>query len=262
MKSITYFLFAGIMCSGFHFSSSAQTTGNPAPLGTFIDKNGRPTPFPESRTGPSYLDHNKLLQQENNAGVYKQIGVFKVLGSSFLIGQHLKADMFAPEAKAYNVFVNYNTYNQEVEFYSTGNPDKPLIREPGTLDSFIIHKNIEIGITDSLKFIYGSLLGTKDKYYFHEICTGQRFNLYKRYKSQLGYVSTNYVQSELRQFDLEIEYYYTDTKRKGLKKIKSNAAIVINEFKEVKDITSVANVDAFNTNPDDAFKKVFEYLNH
>jgi hypothetical protein len=148
-----------------------------------------------------------------------------------------------------------------VEFYSKGNPDKPLVRDPGTLDSFIIHQDIELGITSPLKFVYGSLLGVKDKYYFEEICIGKRFSLYKRYKSELGYVSSNYVQSELRQFDLESEYYYTDSEGKGIKKIKPNAASVIKEFKDVKDLTSAASVDDFTANPEDAFRKMFAYLN-
>ena len=96
------------------------------------------------------------------------IGTYKVVGSSYLFGEHHKGDMFAPEAKAYNIFISYNTYNQEVEFYSTGNPDKSLVREPGTLDSFIIHTNIESGITSPLKFVYGPLLGTKDKFFHGE----------------------------------------------------------------------------------------------
>ena len=137
-----------------------------------------------------------------------------------------------------------------------------MVREPGTLDSFIIHQNIELGILNPLKFVYGSLLGFKDKYYFLEICTGKRFSLYKRYKSELGYVSSNYVQSELRQFDLQYEYYYTDSEGKGIKKLKPNAASVIKEFKDVKDLSAEISVDDFTANPEAAFCKAFTLLNH
>jgi len=258
MKSVTRFLPAGILCAVFNISSLAQThvTGLSENSGRMV------VTQPDSRgwTDPA-LNHNKLLQQNSGEGMYKLIGTYKVVGSSFLFGEHHPADMFAPEVKAYNIFISYNTYNQEVEFYSVGNPAKPLVKETGTLDSFILHQNIDLGIINPLKFVYGSVLGLKDKYYFQEICTGRRFSLYKRYKSELGYVSSNYIQSELRQFDLEYEYFYRDSEGKGIKKIKPNAAGVIKEFKDVKDLSSVTSVDAFTANPEEAFRKAFLYLN-
>jgi hypothetical protein len=207
------------------------------------------------------LNHNRLLQQQSSDGAYKLIGPYKVIGSSFLFGEHHKADMFAVEAKAYNIFVSYNTYNQEVEFYSTSNPDKSLVKEPGTVDSFVIHANVGAGIFSELRFYYGSALGVKDKYYFQEIYKGTKYSIYKRYKSDLTYATGNYATPELRQFDLEVEYYYSDGSDKGLKKIKPNATAVIKEFKSVKDLSVVTDSNAFTLNPEDAFKKVFASLN-
>lgn len=268
MKSILRFLVAGILCVAFTHSSWAQMATNiPVALSansgsTSALPDGRGGFSPDSRgwTDPAQ-NHNKLLQQQNSQGGYKLIGVYKVVGSSFLFGQHHSADMFAPGVQAYNIFISYNTYNQEVEFYSKENPDKPLVKEPGTLDSFIIHANVGVGIVNPLKFVYGPVLGAKDKYYFQEICKGERFSLYKRYKSELGYATGNYVQSELRQFDLEYEYYYTDSEGKGVKKLKPNAASVIKEFKEVKDLSSAISVDDFTANPEAAFCKALTLLN-
>ncbi len=261
MKPVARFLFAGIFCTVFNNSSFAQISTN-VPVSLSANSGRMVAAQPDSRgwTDPA-LNHNKLLIQQTGDGMYKLIGAYKVVGSSFLFGEHHSADMFAPGVKAYNIFISYNTYNQEVDFYSTSNPDKPLMREPGTLDSFIIHQNIELGILNPLKFVYGSVLGVKDKYYFLAICTGKRFSLYKRYKSELGYVSSNYVQSELRQFDLEYEYYYTDAEGKGIKKIKPNAASVIKEFKDVKDLLAEISVDDFTANPEAAFCKAFTLLN-
>jgi hypothetical protein len=247
-------------------SSVAQThvvsmTENDKSLNGGLDRWGRPAPNSVGWTDPA-LDHNKLLQQQTGEGMYKMIGTYKVVGSSFLLGVRHPADIFAPEVKAYNIFISYNTYNQEIEFYSIGNPDKPLVRDPGTLDSFIIHQDTGRHISNQLKFVYGSVLGIKDKYYFQEICTGKRFNLYKRYKSELGYVSSNYIQSELRQFDLVYDYFYTDTESKGIKKIKPNAYSVIKVFQAVKDLTTVVTVDDFSANPEVAFRKAFAYLNN
>ncbi len=217
---------------------------------------------PDSRgwTDPA-LNHNRLIQQRTGDGAYKLIGGYKVVGTQFLYGEHHKADMFATEAKAYNIFISYNTYNQEVEFYSTSNPDKPLVKEPGEVDSFTIQSNPDLEINSPLKFIYGAHLGTKDKFYYQEVITGDRFTLYKRYKSELGYVSSNYVQSELRQFDLGFEYYYYDKDKKELKKLKANASTVIKEFKDVTDLSGVVTSDDFDVNKEEALKKVFETLN-
>ena len=149
-----------------------------------------------------------------------------------------------------------------MEFYSASNPDKPLIKEPGSVDSFMINENQSLGILNPLKFVYGNHLGATDKSYYMELFAGKRYSLFKRYKSDLGYVSTNYVQSELRQFDLLFDYFYTDTEGKGVKKLKPNVSSIIKEFKSVKDISSVLTNDTFAVNPDDALKKAFDFLNN
>lgn len=214
---------------------------------------------------PAYADnalkYNRLMMEKTAEGVYKMVGTYKVIGTSYLFGEKNKGDMFSAEAKASNISLSYNTYNQELEFYSSSNPDQPLVKEPGEVDSFTIHQNIESGITSELRFVYGSVIGSKEKAYFLEVYKGGKYSLYKKYKSDLGYVSTNYIQSELRQFDLSYEYFYSDSDAKTIKKIKANASSVIKEFKDIKDVSPVVNSDAFSTNPEDALRKVFEYLN-
>jgi hypothetical protein len=208
------------------------------------------------------LNYNRLIREKTGEGVYKLIGNFKVVGTSFLFGEKNKGNIFSPEAKAYNIYLSYNTYNQEVDFYSSANPDKPLVKEAGTVDSFIINDNIELGINKPLKFVYATHIGATDKFYYQEIVKGKRFSLFKRYKSELGYVSANYIQSELRQFDLVYDYFYTDNTRPGVKRIKANAGSVTKEFKDVKDLSSVADSDSFSLNPEEAFRKVFDALNN
>ncbi|MBI5856542.1 MAG: hypothetical protein HZB42_02730 [Sphingobacteriales bacterium] len=220
------------------------------------------TAFSQSGYMDNALNYSRLIIAKTPEGVYKLVGPFKVIGTSYLFGEKMGGDLFSSEAKAWNISLSYNTYNQEVEFYSSSNPDKPLVKEVGTVDSFILHQNIESGIISPLKFVYGELIGSKEKAYFQEVCTGTRFNLYKRYKSELGYVSSNYIQSELRQFDLLYEYFYTDSESKSIKKIKANGPSVIKEFKSIKDISAVVNNDDYSVNPEEALKKAFDYLNN
>lgn len=219
-----------------------------------------------AQTGlPAYSDnalkYNRLMIEKTGEGVYKMISVFKVIGTSYLFGERNKGNLFSPEAKAYNISLSYNTYNQQIEFYSTANPDKPLIKEPGEVDSFSINSNAELGLPEAIKFVYGSHLGSSDKSYFMEIYAGKNYGVYKKYKSDLGYVSSNYVQSELRQFDLLYEYYYYNSEKKSLKKLKTNASSIIKELKDIKDISPAFTVDDFTLNQDAALRKAFEYLN-
>lgn len=208
------------------------------------------------------LNYNRLIREKTGDGVYKLIGNFRVIGTSYLYGEKNKGNLFSPEAKAYNIYLSYNTYNQEVEFYSSANPEKPLVKEPGTVDSFIINDNIELGINKPIKFVYATHIGATDKFFYQEIVGGKRFSLYKRYKSELGYVSANYIQSELRQFDLVYDYFYTDNTRPGVKRIKANAGNVTKEFKDVKDLSSIADSNEFTVNPEEAFRKVFDTINN
>ncbi len=144
------------------------------------------------------LNHNRLLREKSAEGVYKQIGNFKVQGTPYLFGEKNKGHVYSPAEKAQNIFLSYNTYNQELEFYSTSNPDKPLIKTPGELDSFILLPNQELGIVTPLKFVYGDQIGSKENAYFLEVYAGPKFSVYKRYRSELGFVSTNYIQPDLR----------------------------------------------------------------
>jgi len=208
------------------------------------------------------LKYNRLLMEKTGEGVYKLVGAYKVIGTSFLFGEKAKGNIFTPDTKAYNIYLSYNTYNQEVDFYSNANPNQALTKEPGTVDSFVISSNEELGIGQPLKFVYGAVLGSSEKSYFKEIYSGKRYGVYKRYKSDLGYVSSNYVQSELRQFDLLYDYYYTDNekKEKGVKKLKANVSSIIKELKDVKDISGVLTNEEFTINQEDALRKAFEYL--
>jgi hypothetical protein len=231
-------------------ANSGSTSGQP-------DRWGRPAPDSRGWTDPA-LNHNNLLIGE---GKYQLVGPYKVKGSSYFLGQRHKANLFSATEKAWNVFISYNTYNQEVEFYSTSNPDMPLVKEPGTLDSFVLLENSIAGITTPLKFVYGSHLGTKDKVYYLEVCTGPRFTLYKRYKADLDYDGTNLGQTELRVFEMKFEYFYVDNEVKGIKKLKANASNIIKEFKSIMDLTPVVNVEEFSTDPEGGMCKAIEALN-
>jgi hypothetical protein len=219
-----------------------------------------PAPTGGVWTDPA-LNHNRLLRDRLGEGVYTMVGTYKVIGTPFLFGAKHAGDVFTPTEKAFNIDLSYNTYNQEIDFYSTSNPTQPLTKMPGEVDSFVIRKDIEAGLMQDVKFVYGKVLGSKDKSYFEIVQQGEKYSLYKRYKADLGYVSTNYVQSELRQFDILVDYYYYNSATKELKKIKLNFDSMKKEFKGVKDPAGVVTQQSFNTNPEAAASQVIKYMN-
>lgn len=207
------------------------------------------------------LSRNKLLREQQGEGVYKLIGTYKVKGFSYLFAPKLNADIFSVKESASNIQITYDTYNQEIEFYSSSNLTTGLVKLPGEIDSFVLKQNTEAGIMQDIRFVYGPLIGATEKAYFQVIAGGSRFSVYKRYKAELGYVSDNYVQSELRQFDMLSDYFYYDAVTKKMKKIKLNLSNVTKEFKAVKDISGIATNDDFTSDPEGAVRNIFAVLN-
>lgn len=194
----------------------------------------------------SYFDpaqaYNRLLIEKNN-GSFTRVGNFKVVGTSFLYGQKNKGDMYAIGETGNGVLVSYDTYSQIVYFFPSGSPDVSLAKEPSMLDSFTIRKNLEVNLEEDIHFVYGPLIGAKDKNYYQLIARGNKVSLYKRYTAELGMVTTNYIQTELRQFNILVDYYYTDSTGKDPKKLKISPKTIAKEFAPIKDIAKFINAD-------------------
>jgi ABC-type sulfate transport system substrate-binding protein len=212
----------------------------------------------------SYSDpaqaYNRLLV-ERNSGTYTRVGAYKVIGSPYLFGEKRKGDVYTTKEKGNDIQLSYNTYSQDIEFVL---PDvsKTLEKKPGTVDSFIIRKDAQLGMAADLKFIYGKLLGSGEKNYFQEVVRGPKVSLYKKYSAQLGNVSTNYVQSDLRQFDISVDYYYQDAATPDkLTKLKTNKPALVKEFSKLKNLESVIDEDALVTARDSELVKLFSELN-
>jgi len=259
LNSITFFIFS-LFLAIEGFAQPVALSPNSGSVSANADRFGRPQPDSRGWTDPA-LNHNQLLKERLGDGTYIMIGQFKVIGSPFLFGQRHNADLFTPKEKAMGININYNTYNQEIEFFSTSNPTQPLVKEIGEVDSFSLRKDTTMRLFNDIRFIYGPLVGSSEKSYFQVLQTGETFSLYKRYKSELGYPSTNYGQSDLRQFDLIAEYFYYDRKQVKFKKIKPNLSFLVKEFKSTKDITPVADKDSFLTQPEEVMIKIINYLN-
>jgi hypothetical protein len=203
----------------------------------------------------------RLLLEKSGEGTYQQIGNFKVVGTSYLYGPKLAGDIYTTKERATNIQLSYNTYNQQVEAYQN-NSEKPIIMKLADVDSFRLIAARNSDFKEDLLFVNANKIDASRKFFAQHVIAGKRFNLYKAYKSELGYVSTNYVQSELRQFDLSYEYYYSDSTKPGLKKLKVTPGGLKKEFNEIADITSFANDEELSTNPEYVLGKIFVVLNN
>lgn len=211
----------------------------------------------------SYFDpaqaYNKLLIEKND-GTYTVVKNFKVIGSCYLFGQNNTGNIYGASESANELSLSYNTYNQEVEFSPKGSKTV-LVKEPSTLDSFKINKNLAVLLEEDLLFIYGPLLGSKEKIYFQSLLKGKKVSLYKSYKAKLDLVTTNILQSELKQFDIDVEYFFTDSTGKNIKKLKVNSKALSKEFAYIKDISSIIDTDALTAEKDKELIRIFGELN-
>lgn len=206
------------------------------------------------------ISYQRILLERSGEGSYQQIGNFKVKGTSYLFGTNHKGDVYTSKEKAEGVRLSYNTYNQQIDVYQNDN-DKPLLMALKDVDSFRMIIQDENAIQSVLLFINGTLLDKSKKFFVQEVYDGPKYSLYKAYSSVMGYVSTNYVQSELRQFDLNYDYYYRDITNGSLKKLKASAKNVKATFNSIMDVSKLADSEEFDTNPEYVLKQIFSFLN-
>jgi hypothetical protein len=220
----------------------------------------QPPPYNGSynfKNGDPATNFNKYMVVYEDR-TYTQIGNYKVIGSSYVYGRHHLGNLYAKGETGLNIYLSYNVYNQDVEFYSSSNASEPLVKEIGTVDSFLLRRDSLI--SEDLRFYYGPVIGSREQTYFLASYTGPTYQLYKCYKVQIGVVSTNYIQSDLRQFELSYDYYYKGPQMKEPKKLKQGFYALKKEFSKLNS-GSLLDEGLYNANPDEEMKKLFERLN-
>ena len=193
-----------------------------------------------------------------NSSTYMMIGNFKVKGTPYLFGGKKKGDIYAKNQFGSDVVISFNTYNQDIEFDMNGNTG--LTKKVSEVDSFVLKPDGDYYLTD-LFFINSTLVGADEKCFFQVLSEGLKFNLYKKYSSRLEISSSNYVQSELRQFALISEYYYLDKSINKIKKLKLNKKAIINEFKATIDLTNDIKEFNLGVETENVMKVIFLILN-
>lgn len=213
----------------------------------------------------SYTDpaaaYLRLLLEKGQEGTVQQIGAYKVRGTSYLFGEKLIGNAYKGGERALNVSLSYNTYSQQLEVYQN-NQVSPLVFTPAEADSFRLLASEQTAFKEDLLFIRSGLIDSLGKRkFFQEVAKGSRFSLYKAYKCELALPKDNYIQGDLRDFELLYEYYYVDATKPGLRKLKTTAGNLKKEFKDIADVSIFVNSDEFVTNTEKVLVKIFDSIN-
>ena len=213
-----------------------------------------------SYTDPA-IAYQRVMIEKGQEGTYQQIGNFKVTGTSYLFGEKLNGGVFTPNERSGNVKIGYNTYTQSLDVYL--DETRSLAKTAVDVDSFIIYGGQGDYLKKDLLFYSAKIINPSIKSSFYQVLSnGNRFNLYKSYNSVLDIVSTNYIQSELRQFSMQYDFWFLDKKTNQFKKIKASRKKIVDEFKDIMDVSPFTDNDELNSNPETALQKIFTVLNN
>lgn len=252
MKFLHYF----IACTCILLSAYSKAQFNP--------NNSRfAAPAPNPQTFASSIDAAvgyNAWALANNENSFKRVGAFKVRGTPYLFGGAYKGDVYAKKQVGKQVTIGFDTYQQQLEIY-LGSHD-PIVKGFTEIDSFVLRADSSTLFREDMYFVNAQLFDSSKNFFLMKVYEGKRFSLYKSYKSVLGVVSENYVESELRQFDLNFEYYYFDNTKKGLTKIKLSPKFLKSEFKEFVNVGAMLDLEILNRNPQFELIKLFIALNN
>ncbi len=215
----------------------------------------------------SYVDpaiaYQRIMVEKGQEGTYQQLGNFKVIGTSFLFGEQLGGNAYAGNEKSSNIKLGYNMYNQTVELYINGSNLK-IIKTPSEIDSFLISQHSSDFVKEDMHFVSSkSISNIKIKDCFLQVLyKGKNNSLYKFYTATLDYVSTNYIQSELRQFGTAFTYYLFDEKKGELKKIKLTRKKLMEEFSSITGIETAVSDEEFDKQPEQTSVKILSFINN
>ncbi|MCP9753312.1 hypothetical protein [Ferruginibacter sp. HRS2-29] len=166
-----------------------------------------------------------------NPEAYRTMGVYRVKGSSAFLRGANATDVFMNVGYARNVNVVWDTYDQKFGVLIE-NDTKLLNLEFSGVDSFQVNKDTFGKLGTPSMFVNASRLDGKKKFFVQRLTNGNKFGLYKSYRSEMVPASDNIAQTNLQQFELKNEYYYVDNSApKGYKKLKPNANFLREEFK-------------------------------
>ena len=184
--------------------------------------------------------------------------VFGALFEQALFGGGQNGSIYAKNEFGGDVVISYNTFLQQIEFEVE--TKEKMIKELMNVDSFILKSDGD-NIKEDIKFINAAHTPSDEKCFFQKVSEGLKFDLYKKYSSRLEIISTNILQSELRQFALSTDYFYLDKTKKAVKRLKIGKSAIVKQFKEYKDLSFYVDDSNLNGDTENGLKEIFRILN-
>ena len=211
----------------------------------------------------SYFDpalaYNKVLLERGNRGTYQNVGAFRVVGSPYIYGEAVKGDVYHNGNIAKAVEFRINNHTKELQL-ATEVAGQYFLVSIDDLDSLTLYAAKNEYIYSDLTFISSKFVDAKKKCFLQQLQKGSRFTLYKSYSTELAIPDDNYVQSELREFKLDVVYYYHDNQIPGeLLALKANKKSLGKTFKDTNAAEILDNV-SIEGNLDVALTKFFSFL--
>jgi hypothetical protein len=211
----------------------------------------------------SFLDpavaYNKILLDKGYRGTYQNIGAFKVTGSPYIYGETMKGDVYHNGKVAKDVVYKINNYSKSLQI-ATDVPGQYFMVSIDDLDSLVLPAAKNEFLNANLTFISSKTLDSKKNCFLEQLQRGNRYTLFKSYTTELAIPADNYIQSDLREFKLEVEYFYADNQMPGtLSSLKTNKKALIKTFKESNAAEILDNM-SLTGNMDLALAKFFNFL--
>ena len=200
------------------------------------------------------------LNLEINDQVYTRISQYKVLGTQYLFGKQVNGNVYTEKEVGNNVQLSYNTYDQSLEIPLSNGTVKKTAAE---IDSFTFVKDDKSFYKENYNFVSSNKYEPKNPFFLLKLVLGNKYEFYKKYYTLLGVVSTNYIQSELKQFDLKYEYYYVDllSTDKKLQKLKTSKSSLKKTFSTSTQAMALLDSEGFDGNDENILKTLFIVLN-
>lgn len=245
VTTLIMLLWAFVVDAQFNAANSqfAGVTPNPQTMASFVD---------------AAVGFNAWVLG-NNENSFKRIGAYKVRGTPYLFAAAYKGDVYAGNQQGMKVVIGYDTYQQQLEIY-LGGPD-PIIKQVSEVDSFYLRADSSTYFKKDMFFVNALRYDSTRSFFLMQLMRGNRFSLFKAYRTELGIVTENYVQAELRQFDLKYDFYYFDAQKGRLEKMKLTNKYLKNQFREIIDMDNLLNLEELNRNPEAELQKIFAFLN-
>lgn len=212
----------------------------------------------------SYTDpgmaYNKLMLTKDGV-TYRQISNWKVVGSPYLFADLIHGSVYTKTGQDNNAYFRIDNYEKQLEV-KTANQNKFLMQPIAQVDSFSLIASDSTLFKQDLFFINSSLVDSAMKPVFlQKVTSGKNYSLYKLYTTGLVISISNYAQSDLREFDLNVDYYYTSSTASGLKKLKLNKAAFVKEFKNDPLVSETISKGNLSKNPEPLLTLIFTQLN-